>query len=93
MNKMTFESGNITCTMSVDMEDMNIYDVFDILIRPVLIGVGYHEDTVSLLDPSMSAEDHEGKISLMLGKAGLALSGGDDEEGEDASSFTYYPSI
>lgn len=49
MAKIAYEDGGTKAEITIDQEGLNIFEVKDSLIRPVLLAAGFHEETIKLI--------------------------------------------
>lgn len=58
-NRITLSMAGVDVSIAVSMEGMTIGDVYDTLIRPALIAVGFEASSVDLLSPYEEEEEEE----------------------------------
>lgn len=54
MTKATLETHDQTVSIAIQKDDLNIDDLWDLLLEPLLLGAGYHSETVQkLVNPDL----------------------------------------
>lgn len=84
-NRITLSMAGVDVSIAVSMEGMTIGDVYDTLIRPALIAVGFEASSVDLLSPY--EEEEEEDEMLFFYNTFCA----EEEEEDDESPIPYFP--